>query len=392
MTDGSDSYPYPSSDDAAGAPAGPLASGPLAPTGPGTRTFPCGSCGARLEYKPGSTVLRCPYCGFEQPVAAIDTLIEEHDYVQWRDTPPKDTAALGSHTLQCQKCGAQTDGDDLSSACQFCGAPIIADVTVGAQIAPEGVVPFGLDRRAAQAAVRQWVGSRWFAPNRLKRVSTTETLKGTYLPHWTYDAHSETDYHGMRGEHYWVSETYTEMVDGRPETRTRQVMRTRWWPASGHVARDFDDVLVVATSRLDAQTLTRLAPWSLEQAVAYQPDYLSGYQTLRYDVEPDQGLEAAKAQMSAVISDDCRQDIGGDEQQVHSMNTGYSDVMFKLMLLPVWIAAYLYAGKTYQVFVNAHTGQVVGQRPYSVPKIVAAVLAGLVVVAVALLVYQRSPR
>jgi hypothetical protein len=99
--------------------------------------------------------------------------------------------------------------------------------------------------------------------------------------------------------------------------------------------------------------------------VAYQPDYLAGYQTLRYDVEPDQGLQAAKQRMENVIEGDCRDDIGGDEQRVSSMDVRYAEVMFKLVLLPIWIAAYVYAGRTYQVFVNAHTGQVVGESPYS---------------------------
>lgn len=358
--------------------------------GPATRTFPCSQCGARLEFAPGTTVLRCPYCGHEQQVAGDDRVIEEHSYDQWRAAPPKAVGHVQANVLACPKCGAKTESDDISTSCQFCGSPIVADLSADPQIVPEGVVPFEVDRRGAQDAVRGWVRSRWFAPNRLKKVSTAETLKGTYLPHWTYDAYTATHYTGQRGEHYWETETYTEMVDGRPETRTRQVMRTRWWPASGQVYRSFDDVLVVATTRLDRGTLAKLAPWTLEHATAFQADYLSGFQTLRYDVEPDAGLDEAKVYMRDVIEDDCRADIGGDEQRVTSMDTAYSDLMFKLMLLPVWIAAYLYAGKTYQVFVNARTGQVVGERPYSIPKIVAAVLAVLVVVGVAVWLYSQN--
>ena len=355
--------------------------------GPATLTYPCSQCGARLEYAPGTAVLKCPYCGHEQAVGPVDRVIEEHDYVAWQTSPVKATAHLGRHTLRCGKCGATTETDDLATSCPFCGAPIVAQVDVAEQIAPEGVVPFGIDRNGAQDAIRQWVRSRWFAPNRLKKVSTAERLKGTYLPHWTFDAATVTHYTGMRGEHYWETETYTEMVDGRAETRTRQVMKTRWWPASGTVSRDFDDVLVVATRRIAPDRLADLQPWLLENATAYQPEYLSGYQALRYDVEPDEGLEEAKQVMRGVIRDDCRADIGGDEQQVHSMDTRYGNLMFKLMLLPVWLAAYLYGGKTFQVYVNAHTGSVVGERPYSPVKIAFAVLAALVVIGAVLAVY-----
>ncbi len=377
------------SDPVADAP-GPDAAG-AAPTAtpagrPGSLTFHCSNCGARLEYAPGTTALRCPYCGSLQEVAAVDTLIEEHSYDAWAALPPKPLAAAGSYRLVCHRCGAQTDSDNLSDSCPFCSAPIVAETAGGDQIAPEAVVPFGIDPRQAQDAVRGWVRSRWFAPNALKKVGTTEKMHGTYLPHWTYDAATATDYSGMRGEHYYVTETYT--VNG--ETRTRMVQRTAWYPASGHVERHFDDVLVPGSTRLSTERIEQLAPWPLEQAVPYQPDYLAGYQTLRYDVEPDQGLQGAKQRMENVIEGDCRDDIGGDVQQVHSMDVRYAAVMFKLVLLPIWIAAYLYGGKTYQVFVNAHTGQVVGERPYSKVKIALAVVAGLIVAGIALFVYART--
>ena len=363
-----------------------------APGGPpATLTYPCDRCGARLEFAAGTMALRCPYCGHEQAVErSADDVIEEHDYVAWQTSPIKATAHLGTHVLQCRKCAATTETDDLSTSCQFCGAPIVAEVDAAEQIAPEGVVPFGVDRNGAQAAIRAWVRSRWFAPGGLRKVTTAERLKGTYLPHWTFDASTVTRYSGLRGEHYWETETYTVTVDGRSETRTRQVRKTRWYPASGIVARDFDDVLVVASHRIAPERIAELAPWSLENAVAYQPGYLSGYQTLRYDTEPDAGLEEAKQQMRTVIREDCCDDIGGDEQQVHSMDTRYGALMFKLMLLPVWIAAYLYSGRSYQVFVNAHTAQVVGERPYSAWKIALAVLAALVLVGLLVALYLTT--
>lgn len=373
-----------------GSPSGSGVSGlPAQPPPPGVHEYPCEACGARVEFAPGTTVLRCPYCGHEQQVAAVDTVVQEHSYDAWAALPPKPVAQLGTHVLRCSKCGAQTESSDLSDRCQFCGAPLVADAGAVAQIVPEAVVPFQVDRSGARDQVRTWVRSRWFAPSRLKKVGETESLKGTYLPHWTFDASTETDYTGARGEHYWETETYTEMVDGQPQTRTREVMRTRWFPAAGHVARWFDDVLVPATQRLNPARVAALEPWSLEGALPYQPDYLAGYQTLRYDVEPDTGLGIAKDKMQRVIEQDCRSDIGGDEQQVHSMDTGYADVMFKLVLLPVWIAAYLYAGKTFQVMVNARTGEVVGERPYSAWKIAFAVLAALVVIALIAVVYAH---
>lgn len=340
--------------------------------------YPCGGCGARVEYAPGTTVLRCPYCGFEQQLAAPARTVVEHDIAELATLPRKPIATIAAHTFVCSKCGAQTQSDAIADRCQFCGAPVVADLSAGEQIAPEAVLPFAVDRNGMRQSLGAWAKSRWFAPGSLKKVTEAESVTGTYLPHWTFDAKTVSDYTGERGEHYYETETYTE----NGETRTREVQRTRWYAASGTVSRDFDDVLVTGTHQVTTKHLEKLDPWPLTDAVAYQPDYLAGYQALRYDTEPENALEAAKGRMADVIHGDCERDIGGDEQRVHSVDTRYFDLTYKLMLLPVWIACYLHAGRTFTVLVNGRTGEVVGQRPYSPLKIVLTVLAVLVALAV----------
>jgi DNA-directed RNA polymerase subunit RPC12/RpoP len=357
-----------------------------------TGHFPCPGCGSRVEYAPGTTVLRCPYCGYQQAVAATTETIDEHSYDAWSAGPRKPVALVGKYVFRCQGCGAQTETNDLSDRCQFCSAPIVVNPAATELIAPEAVVPFGYRREQVRDAFKKWVTSRWFAPSSLKKVASTEQLTGTYLPHWTYDSATTTNYSGRRGEHYYVTETYTVTVDGRAETRTRQVQRTRWYPAAGTVARAFDDVLVPATTTIPPNRLGKLGPWQLGQAVPFQPDYLSGYRTLRYDTDPDTGLQVAKQEMQQVIEGDCRADIGGDEQQVSSMDTRYAALMFKLILLPVWIAAYMHAGRSWQVVVNANTGEVVGDRPYSKVKIAAATVAALILIVTVILLAQAARR
>jgi DNA-directed RNA polymerase subunit RPC12/RpoP len=350
--------------------------------------YPCSNCGANVVFAPGTTVLKCPYCGAETPIVATGRQIREHGFAEFATLPRKPVATLAAQVFKCQGCGAVTESDKISAHCQFCGAPLVADVSSGEMVAPEGVMPFGIDRPALREALRTWASSRWFAPNGLKKVTEAESSHSTYLPHWTYDARTVSQYSGQRGEHYWVTETYTE----NGETKTRQVQRTRWYSASGTVSRDFDDVLIAGTTRVAPKHLDELEPWPLPESQAYRPEFLAGHETLRYDVEPEQGLEAARSRMASVIQDDCRRDIGGDEQRVDSVDTSYHDLMFKLLLLPVWIACYLHAGKTYNILVNGRTGEVAGERPYSAWKITAAVLAGLLLIAViiALVVLNKN--
>ena len=53
----------------------------------------------------------------------------------------------------------------------------------------------------------------------------------------------------------------------------------------------------------------------------------------------------------------------------------------------MYISAYRYQSKVYQVIVNARTGEVQGERPYSVWKITFAILGGLALIA---LIYYYS--
>lgn len=375
--------------------AGPTTPPPPAPPAPpagGHLRSTCPTCGSQTTYAPGTTHLRCTSCGASFDIEAVDAQITENSYDEWKQrSGDVVVASLGEYVMRCRNCGATTETRDLAGTCQFCQGALVAVEHPEGLVQPEGVVPFGIDRGGAQQAFGEWVRTRRFAPNALKKVGTTEGLVGTYVPHWTFDAQTETDYVGQRGEHYYVTMTRT-VSDGKGGTRTEtyQQRRTRWHHARGHVSRFFDDVLVRGTGRVDPDRLDEMGPWKLGDAKPYQPEFLTGYSALRYDIDPMAGAKLARAQMRPVIRTDVERHIGGDEQRVKDMDVTYSRATFKLMLLPLWMATYLYGGKTWQVYVNANTGEVVGDRPWSVPKIVAASLAAAAVIAAIVFLVIRT--
>src|ERR1700728_3584681 len=122
--------------------------------------------------------------------------------------------------------------------------------------------------------------------------------------------------------------------DGRGGTvqRTRQVQRTAWYPAAGEVSRQFENVLVAASKSVSEPRLDALQPWDLESLCAYEPAYLSGFKAQRYQVELPAGFERAKGVMARTIEQDVRRSIGGDEQQITSVETQYADVAFRHLL------------------------------------------------------------
>ena len=72
------------------------------------------------------------------------------------------------------------------------------------------------------------------------------------------------------------------------------------------------------------------------------------------------------------------------------MDTDIRDITFKHILLPVWLAAYKYRGKTYRFVVNGRTGKVKGERPWSAWKIAFAVVIGLIVAGIVAYIASQS--
>jgi hypothetical protein len=81
-------------------------------------------------------------------------------------------------------------------------------------------------------------------------------------------------------------------------------------------------------------------------------------------------------------------DIGGDEQSIDTVDTAYDNIGLKYILLPAWISAYRYNNKLYHFTVNACTGEVVGERPYSAIKIAMAVIVGIILIILLVIALQ----
>jgi hypothetical protein len=121
-----------------------------------------------------------------------------------------------------------------------------------------------------------------------------------------------------------------------------------------------------------------------------KPEFLSGFQTERYAIGLEEGFAQARVIMDVEIRELCRRDIGGDQQVVHTVQTQYVGITFKHILLPVWLATYRYRDVPFRVVVNARTGRVFGQRPYSWLKITLFILAILAALALLFLLVSRA--
>lgn len=339
--------------------------------------FTCPSCGAPQKFSPATGKLRCEFCQTETTIDTDNHAIVEYDFhdavSQLEIKRPQDI----KKEIQCKKCGGTftLTPYSFSSQCPYCDTPAITDFIQ--DITPESLVPFRITQKEAQERFIKWVGSRWFAPNAFKKyLDGDKKLTGYYLPYWTYDSDTVTHYRGLRGDVYYVTVTKMIVENGRQRQVRVQEPRIRWTPASGVVYVSFDDVTIGASKTVSRAILDTLEPWSTEVLVPFDEKYLSGFEAEEYTIGLDNGFEFAKAKMSVKIEKNIRQDIGGDEQQIQTMNTQHNNVTYKNVLFPVWTASFEWKDKIYNYAINAQTGKLVGERPYSVTKIVFAIAGG----------------
>jgi DNA-directed RNA polymerase subunit RPC12/RpoP len=357
---------------------------------PTDRKFPCAKCGARLDFDPASHALKCPYCGYLKKIEPTAQHVQERDWDEyWRNSSGQEVKPTGrSSQVTCTTCGAVVLLEDkvATDKCPYCGAFLENQPeSVKAMIPPEGVLAFAITDRRARQAFNGWIAGRWFAPSGLYKFADLGRLSSIYVPFWTYDSMTYTHYTGERGDVYPEIVTYTETDANRQiVTKTRQVMRVRWTPVSGQVRHFFDDVLICASRGVPAGLIHQLMPWDLPELEDCRLVLLSGFQTERYAVDLREGFERARSIMNAEIRRHCVRDIGGNQQRLHSVRTQHVGITFKHILLPVWLAAYRYQDRTYQILVNGRSGKVVGTRPYSWVKITLLVLVTAAVLAAVL--------
>ncbi len=346
----------------------------------------CVNCGAELKYKPGTTSITCEYCGHEETIVQNQDGFKELELKPYLQEMGSQSHSEEIMMLHCKNCGANQHIEEnyKSLHCVYCTMPlIIEDAYKEDWILPGAVLPFQLDQKKSHQIFSKWVKSLWFAPNNLKKAALDpQNTKGLYLPYWTFDAQLYARYSGQRGDYYYVTVPYTTKVNGKTVQRTRQERRTKWTPVSGDISGFVDDTLIKASHQRKKPIPSKISNWKLEGLEAFNTNFLSGFVTEKYTIPLKDGHLSSTKEAERIATSWARQDIGGDTQRVTGIDMSLSQETFKHILLPVYISAYRYSGKTYNFYINGQTGTISGNRPYSFWKIFFFVLFILLVIGV----------
>ena len=351
------------------------------------KKFSCPACGAAAEWNPGKQALICPFCGTTSPAqvelsATGEESIKENDLVAALRAIPDSSRGWDAKktSVKCQSCQAISvfDEERVGQRCNFCGsAALVPYEEIREAFRPESLLPMKVSETQVRESIRGWYGSRWFAPNKLKRAALTDTVKGLYIPYWTFDAQVHADWTAESGSYYYVSETST---DAQGKTQTRQVQKIRWEWSSGSLDNFFDDELVAASRGVRPDLLQKVEPFPTQELAPYKSGFRSGWVVERYQLDLVAAAQRARELMDGKMRSLCAQDVPGDTHRNLNVDTDYSGQTFKHILVPLWLLTYNYGPRNFQVLINGFTGSIAGEYPKSWVKILFAVLAGLVVI------------
>lgn len=336
--------------------------------------YKCPNCGATTQYDVAAGGVACEHCGYTLPVSGekVGRQAEEYEFTLDALKQAQQTWGTTHQMMHCDSCGAEIliPPGALTVTCPFCASNEVGvRAAAVSQIRPNTLIPFKVTPEMTHARAKEWLGKGWFHPKALANNAVIDRFSGIYLSFWTFAARIESRWKAEVG--YERTERF---YDASARTwRTRVVIDWRW--EDGRVDLSIADLLIPGNSHVSRVILDKLLPFNLNELVEYDPDFLAGWQAQAYDIPLADAWDQGKEVMRDRAKNACRLDIHSPHVRNFSMVADFADEAWRYSLLPVYLAAYRFENKVYQVMVNGQTGSVAGQKPVAWWKVWLAIAA-----------------
>ena len=253
-----------------------------------------------------------------------------------------------------KSCGGELvcDESTAATACPFCGNPIVLTGRLSGDLKPDYVIPFKLDKKAAEAALRNHMKGKRLLPNLFRSENRISEVKGVYVPFWLFDADADAHirYHATR------IRTWSDRDYDYTETQHYAILR------SGDLS--FTHVPVDGSSRMPDDLMESIEPFDFSSAVDFQTAYLSGYLADRYDVNADDSIGRANERVKKSTESVFASTVVGYHTVVpESTSVRLANGRVRYALYPVWLLNTVWNGKTFSFAMNGQTGKFVGDLP-----------------------------
>jgi predicted RNA-binding Zn-ribbon protein involved in translation (DUF1610 family) len=320
----------------------------------------CPVCRALLDEED----LFCANCGTEAPLAEATA-----------HAPAASAQFVATHRFECQGCGASMSYDASAQTlrCPFCGSQRLDERRDARMLRPSRVVPFALAREAAEARLRQWLGSDFWRPGDLAQTAVITALTPVYVPFWVFAANIHT---------YWTADS----------SQTPFGARGDWVPLSGENRASYGGVLVGGSSVLAPAETAALAPFDLSTAVPPEAVDLDNIVYEQFRVPRKYARPLAQQGLEGLEREACRRYVPGNCRNL-KVNLLIEGLTGEPVLLPVWIMAYQYRGRLFRFLANGQSGRCSGTAPLSYTKIgVATAIVVAIILVIVLLILALAAR
>ena len=358
----------------------------------------CPTCGGAAEWNPAKQALVCPFCNTVLPpplpgegqsaspdendlASALNAMGDDQAWLAGAKRLPSNARAV--RPFRClirpgSRSGVNSAARPRSSLTKRSRRRFVL----------RRLLEFKIPETAVRDIVRKWYGGRWFAPNAMSARSLTDTVRGVYIPYWTFDAHVAADWTADAGYYYYETESYTDS-NGRSRRRARCRRR------AGNRRRVRSNISLMTSWFRHRAESTRHCCRKIEpfptttDLKPYDPSFLSGWVVEQYQIDLVAAAQNSRETMEGKTRDLCSAEVPGDTQRNLEVAADFSGQTFKHILVPIWLIAYTYGAKTFQVVVNGYTGTIAGRHPISWIKVTLAVLAALVLLIIILTLSSR---
>lgn len=315
-----------------------------------------------MGFDPEAQKVKCPYCDTEFEMAAIKALCEEEtnapqEDMTWEASPGSQWQEGENEQLReyvCQSCGGQIVADENTAAtsCPYCGNPVVMTGRLSGSLRPDLVIPFKLDKQAAEAALANHLKGKVLLPKVFKDQNRIKEIKGIYVPFWLFDADTDSSirYRATRVRHWSDSEyNYTE---------------TRHYSLHRAGLLGFDAVPVDGSEKMPNDLMESIEPYDLNDAVDFESAYLAGFLADKYDVSAEESRTRANERIKQSVQDEfARTARGYSSVTPEHASIRLQNGRVRYALLPVWLLNTQYQSQTYTFAMNGQTGKFVGNLP-----------------------------
>lgn len=326
--------------------------------------YKCPNCGGPLRFDPEKQLLVCDHCGAtytneqakelfgqqDQQAAAVKEVELDEGMAAAMGKSVEEAAAAQLKAYQCPSCGATLICDEHSAAtsCPYCGNPTIVPGKLTGGQQPELVLPFKKDKQAAKETLKEFYHGKPFLPKVFVSQNHIEEIKGVYVPFWLYNGTVD------------VNGTYNAERSNTFKSGDSEVTEVNHYALERAGTISFEQVPADASSKMPDDLMDAIEPYDYSDLVKFETSYLVGYMADNYDVSAEENKDRVTRRMSNSAVD-----------AVHDTITGYTsynavnedakvrDVSWQYVLLPVWLLATRWQGKTYLFAMNGQNGRMV---------------------------------